>query len=171
MKGRALEPQDVVALIDTREQLALDLAPMRVRRATLDTGDYSVAGLEHHIALERKSLSDLLMCIGQERDRFERELKRLQAYPVRAVVVEATWADLHAGGWRSRVTPAAAVGSVLGWVGQGIPFLFVGSHDEAGRAVARLLFLSARRAWRQVLTFAATVQATEPAVTSEVDPL
>jgi ERCC4-type nuclease len=112
-----------------------------------------VGGLEDLIAIERKSLPDLIGCIGVERERFERELKRMLAYPVRAVVVEATWADLHAGQWRSKVTPAAAMGSVLGWVAEGVPFLLVGDHAEAGRVVARMLFIAARRAWRQLQAF------------------
>jgi DNA excision repair protein ERCC-4 len=148
-----LEPSDLVAIIDTREQLPLDLSPMQVQRGGLQTGDYSLQGLEDAIAIERKSLPDLVNCIGSDRDRFERELVRLRAYPCRAVVVESTWAELLAGQWRSKVTPAAAIGSVLAWVGDGIPFLFVGTHEEAGRAVARLLFVTARRHWRTLQTF------------------
>ena len=78
---------------------------------TLTTGDYSVQGLESIIAVERKSLSDLLGCVGQHRERFDREIQRLIAYPVRAIVIEATWADLERGDWQSRITPAAAIGS------------------------------------------------------------
>lgn len=150
---KTLEPSDVTAIIDSREQRPLDLAPLKVVRGGLTTGDYGIAGLEGQIAIERKSLDDLVSCIGPSRERFEREIKRLLAYPVRAVIVEATWADLHAGFWRSRVTPASAVGSVLGWIAEGVPFLFVGNHHEAGRAVARMLFIAARRSWRQVHAF------------------
>ncbi len=151
MAGRkTIEPTDLVAICDSREQTPLDLSPMRVERAGLTTGDYSLRGLEDVIAIERKSLPDLVGCVGVERERFERELVRLRAYPCRAVVVEATWAELQAGEWRSKVTPASAIGSVLAWVSDGIPFLFVGNHEEAGRAVARLMFVAARREWRKL---------------------
>lgn len=150
MTRKDLRVEDLTCVIDTREQAPLDLWPMQVERAGLSTGDYSLKGLEDAIAIERKSLPDLIACVGVERERFDRELKRLQAYDVRAVVVEATWAELQAGGWRSKVTPPAAVGSVLAWISEGIPFLFVGSHEEAGRAVARLLFVAARRRWREL---------------------
>lgn len=153
MARKTLEPTDVTAIIDTREQRPLDLSPMRVERRGLDTGDYSILGLEHAVAIERKSLPDLIACVGIERERFERELKRLAAYPVRSVIVEASWAELAIGSWRSKVTPAAASGSVLAWIGEGISFLFVGSHEEAGRAVSRLLFLAARRRWRELEGF------------------
>jgi len=145
-----LKPEVVTAVIDTREQLPLDLSPLGTVAGTLSTGDYSVAGLETLIAIERKSLPDLLSCVGQERERFDREVQRLLAYPVRAVVVEATWLDLERGEWRSRVTPAAAVGSVLGWTANGVPFLLVGDRAAAGRTVAKMLFLAARRRWREM---------------------
>ncbi len=62
-----LKPEHVVAVIDTREQLPLDLTPLRAVEGTLTTGDYSVVGLEHVVAIERKSLPDLLGCIGRAR--------------------------------------------------------------------------------------------------------
>ncbi len=76
-----LKPEHVVAIVDTREQLPLGLTPLQSVEGTLTTGDYSVAGLKHVVAIERKSLPDLLGCIGQQRDRFDREVQRLLAYP------------------------------------------------------------------------------------------
>lgn len=150
---KAFRHEYMTVLVDQREKLILDLEPLRTKTAVLPTGDYSVSGLEHLIAIERKGLADLVACVGGERDRFEREIQRLLAYPTRAVVVEATWADLEAGGWRSRVTPASVVGSVLGWIAAGVPFLMAGDHAAAGRCVAKLLFLAARRRWRELQHF------------------
>ena len=144
-----LKAEQVTAIVDTREQLPLDLAPLQTTEGTLMTGDYSVRGLETIIAIERKSLSDLLGCVGQHRERFEKEMHRLAAYPVRALVVESTWAALEKGEWRSKITPAAAIGSCLGWITQGVPVVMAGDHERAGRYVARLLFLAARRRWRE----------------------
>ena len=121
------------------------------------TGDYSVKGLEAVVAIERKGLGDLLSCIGQERDRFDREVQRLLAYSVRALVVESTWSDLETGEWRSKVTPAAAVGSVLGWIAQGIPVIMAGDHARAGRYVSLLLYTAARRRWREARALVAEV--------------
>lgn len=143
-----IKPEQITGIIDTREQCPLTL-PFRTETATLATGDYSVKGLEHVITVERKSCSDLLGCIGGDRERFGRELQRMLGYPVRAVVVEATWADLEAGNWQSKVSPASAMGSVLGWMTMGIPFVFAGDHAGAGRAVSRMLFIAARRRWRE----------------------
>lgn len=144
-----LKPEQVMAVVDTREQLPLDLSPLRSVGGTLATGDYSVQGLEHVVAVERKSLPDLLGCIGQHRERIDREIMRLLAYPCRAIVVEASWADLDAGDWQSQVTPAAAIGSVHGWVAAGVPIIMATDHARAGRYVSRLLFTAARRRWRK----------------------
>lgn len=157
---RELRPEDILALVDTREQLPLDLTPLRMAPGSLDTGDYSVSGLESHIAIERKSLPDLLGCIGVERDRFEREIMRLLAYPVRAVVVEASWAELEAGQWRSKVTPRAAQGSCLGWMAAGVPFLFAGNRAGAATAVSRMLFIAARRRWDELAALQITLRIT-----------
>lgn len=142
-------PESLVALVDTREQAPLDLSPLRSEAATLVTGDYSLKGLESIVAIERKSLSDLILCCGAERERFDREVQRLLAYPVRTLVVESTWNTIDCGGWRGKVTPAQVHGSLLGWIGAGLPVLMVGNHDAAGKAVSRLLFIAARRRWRE----------------------
>ncbi len=152
-----LKPEQVVAVIDTREQLPLALAPLTTEGGTLPTGDYSVKGLETVVAIERKSLADLLGCIGQDRERFEREVMRLLAYPVRAIVVESTWPEIERGEWRSKVTAAAAVGSLLGWIAAGVPIIMAGNHERAGRYVSRLLFCAARRRWREVRALAGSV--------------
>lgn len=152
-----LRPEAVTAIIDSREQLPLDLSPLQTTSGTLATGDYSIFGLEHVVAIERKGLGDLLGCIGQERERFDREVQRLLAYPVRALVVEATWLDLEQGGWRSKITPAAAIGSLLGWIASGLPIILAGDHGRAGRYVSRLLFTAARRRWREARAFVGVV--------------
>ena len=144
-----LKPEQVVAIIDSREQLPLDLSPLQTVEGTLATGDYSVQGLQHVVAVERKSLPDLLGCVGQHRERFDKEVQRLIAYPCRAIIIEASWADLEAGEWQSKITPAAAIGSTLGWIAQGVPIIMAGDHARAGRYVSRLLFTAARRRWRE----------------------
>ncbi len=148
-----LKPETVVAIVDTREQLPLDLSPLRCEPSTLDTGDYSLKRLERVVAIERKSLPDLLGCIGRDRERFDREVQRLLAYPVRALIVESTWPDLERGEWRSKITPAAAIGSCLGWIAAGLPIIMAGDHERAGRYTSRLLFTAARRRWRESREF------------------
>ena len=157
----------LTAICDTREQDSLDLSPLKTIRGTLATGDYSVVGLESVITIERKSLPDLLACVGRERGRFEREVKRLLAYEARLLVIESTWQEINAGGWRGKITPRVVAGSILGWSAAGLPALLVGSHDEAGRAVARFLYIVARRRWRESRALIGNVLGETPATVGE----
>lgn len=153
-----LPPESVIAVVDTREQQPLDLAPLRVESGTLASGDYSLRGLEHVIRIERKSLPDLIACCGVERERFDREVQRLLAFPVRILLVEATWADIEAGNWRSKVTPEAAIGSLLGWIASGLQVELVGDHARAGRFASRVLYTVARRRYRELRTLFAAAE-------------
>ena len=140
-----LSPEDVLAVVDTREQLPLEL-PLRTITDTLPTGDYSVRGFEDLICVERKSLPDLIGCMTSGRKRFERELQRMKAYPSRCVVVEATWKQLLEGDYRSRITSEAATHSVVSWISSfAVPFLFVGNRTAASDAVAYFLFTSTKK--------------------------
>jgi DNA excision repair protein ERCC-4 len=155
--------ESVVALCDTREQNPLCLDPLRVEAATLTTGDYSVKGLENIVAIERKSLNDLLHCVGADRSRFDREVQRLLAFPTRCLVVESGWQALERGEWRGNVTPNQAVGSVLGWIAAGLPVIFCYTHERAGQYVSRLLYTAARRRWREARSLITSVQGAEAA--------
>ncbi len=153
MARKTLDPSDITAIIDTREQRPWSLAPLKTKSGTLQTGDYSIMGLEHEIAVERKSLDDLLGCVGQERERFDKEIIRLRSYPCRAVIVEASWAQLEGGQYRSQVKPSAALGSVMGWIALGIPFIFAGDSARASTYAGRLMYIAARRRWHELQMF------------------
>ncbi len=129
----------ITALIDTREQTPLILPELRTERATLATGDYSVRGMETIIAIERKSLPDLLGVCGRDRERFEREIMRLLAFPVRALVIEADWSDIERGEWRSQITPKAVGASLIAWQVRGLPVVMAGNHHRAAGLVASML--------------------------------
>jgi DNA excision repair protein ERCC-4 len=74
-------------VIDTREQTPLVFSHLPSTRGTLQSGDYSIAGLEHDFAIERKSVPDLLGSVTRERDRFERELHRLRGFSFARVLI------------------------------------------------------------------------------------
>jgi hypothetical protein len=103
-----LRPDQVTAVVDSREQRPLDLAPLRTVPGTLTTGDYSVCGLEHVVAIERKGLSDLLSCIGGERARFEREIARLLGWIAGGLPVVMAGDHARAGRYVSRLLYTAA---------------------------------------------------------------
>jgi DNA excision repair protein ERCC-4 len=157
-----LLPGDLTVIVDSREQKPFDLTPLKCEFAKMVTADYTVKGLESFIAYERKSLSDLIGCVGVNRYRFEKVVNRMLSYECRGIVVEATWGDLETGDWRSQVTPAAALGSVLSWGSRGIPIYMAGDAKRAGQMLARLLFLSARRRWSELGAFYSALKIHDP---------
>lgn len=123
-------------IIDTREQRPFAFlgqnGDIETERGTLSLGDYSLAGLTDRVAVERKSLADLVMCLGKERERFQRELMRAAALEAFAVVVESSWQDLAAGKYRSKLSPGAGMASVLAFMARHrVPFLFAGNRENA----------------------------------------
>jgi ERCC4-type nuclease len=124
-------------IVDTREQTPFSFHHERfagtvVEVGTLDTGDYSLAGLTSRVAVERKSLPDLVGCLSGGRARFERELQRAVALDAFAVVIEAVWADLAGGKYRSQMNPHSACQSVASFMARyRVPFVFCGSRSGA----------------------------------------
>lgn len=144
MTIRRVKPSPSI-IIDTREQTPFTFANLPTQPGTLDAGDYSIAGLTHLIAVERKSLPDLLACIGRDRDRFKRELQRLHAYRFRLLVVEADAATIEGGNWRSALTPAHVLGSLAAWTAQyNLPVWLAGTREAAAGYVERYLYQCAR---------------------------
>ena len=86
-------------LVDTREKdpLSFDRFPNWIAgtgKQKLDAGDYSVQGMEDLLMMERKSLSDLISTLMQNRMRFFKSCERLAAYRWRALLVEASYEDV-----------------------------------------------------------------------------
>jgi ERCC4-type nuclease len=122
-------------LIDTREQQpflfrAFEAEP---EPATLPVGDYSLPGFQDRVAIERKSLEDLIGCLmNSNRERFEKELARARHYDLFAVVVEATLADVSHGRYQSEMKTHSALQSIITFqVRYRIPFIWAGNRAGA----------------------------------------
>lgn len=136
-------------VIDTREQdpFPFDVYDVEVVPGTLQAGDYSIPGLESLVAVERKSLPDLVACLGRERARFEYELERLRGHESVAVVVESPIEALARGEYRSKLDPKAAYESVVAFMCRyRLPFYF--AQDRRG--AERFTFSFLRHYWRTV---------------------
>ena len=139
-------------IIDTREQ---DLLPISFDHVTdtLPTGDYSYRGGEHTFAIERKSLADLMGCIGHDRSRFEAQLKRMRAYDFARLLIVGSIADFRSGHYRSKILPATAEASLRAFEARYIPIRWEATQEAAARRVElwaywhyRELVKAARRA-------------------------
>lgn len=126
-------------LIDTREQLPYQFeTPSEV--GTVPVGDYSVAGLEGCISVERKSLDDLVSCLTAGRERFERELHKGRALEYFCLVIEASLSDLINGRYRSDMNPKSAIQSLLAFsVRYRLPVFFCENRKYGARITESLL--------------------------------
>jgi len=135
-------------LIDTREQRPWTFTPERftVARATLAEGDYSLAGFEGRIALERKSLGDFVGTVIGDWLRFRKELIRLSGYDVAAVVVEANVEDVKQHKYESAANPDSVLGRAHGiYLDHGIPVYFWGPRTVCEPMVWQFFSLAAKK--------------------------
>ena len=133
-------------VIDTREQTPLPIRRLPSIRAGLLTGDYSVAGLECHFTVERKTIPDLVgCCAASNRERFEHELHRLRGFRFRRLLIVGTRADIEAGDYRSAITPAAVLGTLAAFeVRYDCPVVFEPTPEAAARRVECWAWYAAR---------------------------
>jgi len=126
---------------DTREQDGYDFTGLASIRAGLPTGDYSLAGFENRVAVERKNKSDAWNCVAGDRPRFERCLERLAALERAAIVIECDLRDFAVRpAYIHRVTPATAVGSYVSWSCKyRIPVFWCDTKAYAERITVRFL--------------------------------
>jgi hypothetical protein len=96
--------------------------------------------------VERKTAPDLLGCIGRERERFERELKRGRYVGRFVVIIEGTLADVlkQARGIHSNVI----LGTLAAWTRRYCPFLFAGNAKCAARIAEAFLLGQVREVER-----------------------
>lgn len=123
-------------IIDTREQFPFQFSgyPVEVIGGALTAGDYSIPGFTDCVAVERKSLGDLISCLTSSRDRFTRELERLRGYESAVVVVEAGFYELAEGRYRSKLNPTSAVQSIISMMqAYRMPFFFAETRADAER--------------------------------------
>lgn len=157
---------------DTREQDGFTfksgcyLPPPIVTVGTLNSGDYSLAGFEAKVAVERKSLQDLVGCLGRERERFVRELERLRGLDSACVVVEAPASALMAGAYRGALDPKAGWQSVVAWqMRYGVPFIWCAGKDDAEAACYDFLRHYARDRYAELKALMDESQLIEEATT------
>ena len=120
---------------------------VQTKTATLKTGDYSIAGLEHLVCIERKSHEDLIGSVSHGRTRFEAEFERMSKMKYAAVVVEASIGEiLHHPPRHSKMLPKAVLRTAFSWsIRYGVHWWFAPSRSHAEVMCYRLL----EQFWKQ----------------------
>jgi len=151
MSDNAKIPLQIIR--DTREQDGFSFVgfPCTVTPGTLATADYSLVGFTDRIGIERKSMQDLIHCLGPDRERFSRELQRLKAYDSSAVVIEQPQSVLRLGHYRSAMNAESAWQSVIALSMRfRVPFWFCDSRADAEAVTFNFLRHYARDRWREL---------------------
>jgi DNA excision repair protein ERCC-4 len=136
-----------VLLVDTREQVGYAFTPFRrwfsaIERRTLRVGDYTIAGLEDRMAVERKSVEDLFAGCSPlgSRSAFVRACARLGKLEFAALVIEGSLEDILDGTEWSGMHPNAVLGTLQALaVRWGIQPWFVGTPTLGEEVTACLL--------------------------------
>jgi len=134
-------------VIDTREQKPYVFTSGRVGsvKKALPAGDYSLEGFESQVAIERKTLSDLVSTVVHSQERFKRELKKLLEYKYAFIVAECSIEDIILHRYRSKVSPKALLGILSAIMVDYIPIYFAGNRQCAIVLVEALLLRCYKR--------------------------
>jgi DNA excision repair protein ERCC-4 len=141
-----LADHEPVIVIDTREQDPLAFGRLQSIRGTLQTGDYSIRGLEEQFAVERKSISDLVgCCMGDSRQRFERELHRLRGFRFKRLLIVGTEEEILSGRYHSNIKPQAVMATLGAFEARyDLPVMFRPSPELAAAQIERWAFWFSR---------------------------
>lgn len=131
----------MTVIVDTREQRPWTFGGrLRIEHAALPAGDYSLAGFETTVAIERKTLDDYVQSLILQRERFKRECERLRSYELKAIVVEADAGDVFARAYRSKAAPNAVIATGLAFLQDyGIATIWAGNREHAEHMAETML--------------------------------
>jgi ERCC4-type nuclease len=90
-------PEGFIVIVDTREQHPLFTPPpkgLTMVRNTLLDGDYSIVGMEPHVFIERKGISDLYTYCSSERKKTQEKLGRASGRKMKLLAIEASESDI-----------------------------------------------------------------------------
>ncbi len=137
-------------IIDTREQTPLIFTRYESERGTLQSGDYSISGLTHKFAVERKSIDDLVQSVTRERERFERELHRLRGYDFKRLLIIGTEDEIINRHYHSKVNPKSILHSVNAFeVRYDIPIIWAKNATIGARYIEKWAYWYAREIQKQ----------------------
>jgi len=97
--AKYIQAPSFTVIKDTREQDGYHFSKFNtcdgMIEQKLDTGDYSIAGLEDKICIERKGcVEELAINLGQKKHAFLNEIARMASFPHKYIVLEFSLEDL-----------------------------------------------------------------------------
>lgn len=140
---------DFTIIVDTREQQPWEFDNYVVANRKLDTGDYSIEGLEHVLCIERKKsvsefannvvesrFKDVVMRMSQLKYSFlllEFSLNDVLIYPIGSTVPKKMWNKI-------KISPAFLIKNLLDLeISHNIKIVFCGNSSNAEKMAEHIL--------------------------------
>ncbi len=158
-KGRAVHIPKPTAVIDSGEHMGYKFERFSnwfagTIRKRLPIGDYTILGMEDEVAVERKTLPDLVRSIIQERKGFIKKCESLSVFKKKCIVIEGSTTSLKTPYEDSQTHPNAVYGSLLAaqerW---DIPVYFLDNFLLAEEFVASMLSKYHAYRWLEINGF------------------
>lgn len=110
-------PKDFAIVIDSNEQNPLKFGKIPTVTKKLDSGDYSILGMEYSVCIERKSQSDFYgSIVGDGRERLYLLFERTRHVGFKAFVIECEEAEILTPELtRSGVKPSSVYATISSW--------------------------------------------------------
>jgi ERCC4-type nuclease len=144
-RGKTVKIPKPAVVIDSAEHMGYTFSEYRnwfsgTERKRLRVGDYTIQGMEKEVAIERKTLLDLVNSIIQKRQDFIEKCERMSKFRKKGFVIEASLERLKMPYGESRAHPNAVLGSLIAvqerW---NIPIYFLHNFSLAEEFVASML--------------------------------
>jgi DNA excision repair protein ERCC-4 len=144
MEHRPMKKTTPTILIDSREQLPLDIQGFPTEVIGLPVGDYGIKGFSDwnnsRFIVERKSLDDLVGSLTQGRERFFKECEKMRQFQTAILLIEGMPNDIELETYRSRAKGSSIQGSIAALqVRANLQVVWGGGHTGAARALERLV--------------------------------
>jgi ERCC4-type nuclease len=112
-----MKAPDYYVIKDTREQQGYNFTPfgscVGMVEDKLDTGDYTILGLENKVCIERKaSPEELALNLGKDKKRFMAEIERMEPFEHKFLILEFTLEELLQFPNMSKRIPGSKISSV-----------------------------------------------------------
>lgn len=144
--GTQLRTPLPVAIVDTREQNPLCFRRFkgwfaRIEHRALRLGDYSVEGMEHSCAVERKDLADLICSFTTNRAVFIQRLRHMSELPHSLLVVTSSLTEIKSEYAYRAANPNRITQSLIAVLaGLRLPFICTDTHALGEEIVASYLY-------------------------------
>lgn len=123
----------MTVLIDSLEKnpLPFKCRTERKRFSKPDTGDYSIKGLENRLRIERKTVPELWRCLGIGKEAYRDQLRRLEQFPYRMLLIEGSLDDMAQRPEYSRLSTRNAIFRMMRWSAEfAVPIWFMGPRSK-----------------------------------------